>query len=75
MWPAEIYTLQAKHCYEDLTFQMRFLDCTKGGKEPSRSLLDVGVQHALSFSGFDEQMFFKRGGKYTWSKGDMQLDW
>lgn len=55
--------------------QMRFLDCTGGAKVPSRSLLDVGVDNALMFSGFDEKMFFKRGGKYTWSKGDMRLDW
>lgn len=54
---------------------MRFLDCTRGKKEPSRSVLDVGVKNALLFSGFDEKMFFKRGGKYTWSKGDMKLDW
>ncbi|KAH3720921.1 hypothetical protein DPMN_063832 [Dreissena polymorpha] len=54
---------------------MRFLDCTKGAKEHSRSVLDVGVENALNFSGFDEKMFFKRGGKYVWSKADMQLDW
>ena len=55
--------------------QMRFLDCTKGRKDPSRSILDVGVAEALKFSGFDEAMFFKRGGKYTWSKEDMKLEW
>jgi radical S-adenosyl methionine domain-containing protein 2 len=54
---------------------MRFLDCTKGNKDPSCSILDVGVQNGLLFSGFDEKMFFKRGGKYTWSKADLQLDW
>ncbi|XP_078601428.1 S-adenosylmethionine-dependent nucleotide dehydratase RSAD2-like [Branchiostoma floridae x Branchiostoma japonicum] len=54
---------------------MRFLDCRNGRKEPSRSLLDVGVKGAIQFSGFDEKMFFKRGGKYTWSKADLQLDW
>ena len=58
-----------------LVFQMRFLDCTKGNKEPSKSLLDVGVNNALGASGFDEQMFLQRGGKYTWSKGDMLFDW
>ena len=56
-------------------FQMRFLDCTGGEKKPSRSLLDVGVKHAINQSGFDEKMFFKRGGKYTWSKEDLKLDW
>jgi len=58
-----------------LYLQMRFLDCTNGSKEPSRSVLDVGVDNALVFSGFDEHMFLKRGGKYTWSKGDMRLEW
>ena len=54
---------------------MRFLDCTKGRKDPSKSILDVGVVEAMKFSGFDEAMFLKRGGRYTWSKGDMKLDW
>lgn len=54
---------------------MRFLDCTRGAKDPSKSILDVGVEQALMFSGFDESMFFKRGGRYVWSKGDMKLDW
>jgi radical S-adenosyl methionine domain-containing protein 2 len=39
------------------------------------SLLDVGVSDALDESGFDEKMFFKRGGKYEWSKADQKLDW
>lgn len=55
--------------------QMRFLDCTKGKKDPSKSILDVGVEEAMKFSGFDEVMFLKRGGRYVWSKGDMRLDW
>eukprot|EP00062_Callorhinchus_milii_P020482 gi/632976185/ref/XP_007904655.1/ PREDICTED: radical S-adenosyl methionine domain-containing protein 2 [Callorhinchus milii] len=54
---------------------MRFLDCTKGRKDPSKSILDVGVENAITFSGFDEKMFFKRGGKYLWSKADMRLEW
>ncbi|XP_005998977.1 S-adenosylmethionine-dependent nucleotide dehydratase RSAD2 [Latimeria chalumnae] len=54
---------------------MRFLDCTKGRKDPSKSILDVGVENAVKFSGFDEKMFLKRGGKYVWSKADMKLDW
>ncbi|KAK3603595.1 hypothetical protein CHS0354_017312 [Potamilus streckersoni] len=64
-----------KDSYLILDEYMRFLDCTKGAKEPSRSVLDVGVTEALKFSGFDEKMFFKRGGKYVWSKGDIRLDW
>lgn len=54
---------------------MRFLDCTKGRKDPSKSILDVGVSEAMKFSGFDGAMFLKRGGRYNWSKGDMRLDW
>ena len=56
-------------------FQMRFLDCSTGGKIPSKSILDVGVDNALKFSGFNGAMFLKRGGRYTWSKGDMNLEW
>lgn len=58
-----------------LMFQMRFLNCRNGRKEPSKSILDVGVEAAIKFSGFDEKMFLKRGGKYVWSKADMKLDW
>ncbi|XP_028837275.1 S-adenosylmethionine-dependent nucleotide dehydratase RSAD2 [Denticeps clupeoides] len=54
---------------------MRFLDCTQGRKDPSKSILDVGVHEAIKFSGFDEKMFLKRGGKYVWSKADMNLEW
>ena len=54
---------------------MRFLDCREGGKTPSKSILDVGVEHAIDASGFDEKMFKKRGGVYTWSKLSMRLDW
>lgn len=56
-------------------FQMRFLDCREGRKDPSKSILDVGVKEAICFSGFDEKMFLKRGGKYVWSKADMRLEW
>lgn len=56
-------------------FQMRFLDCREGRKDPSKSILDVGVKQAICFSGFDETMFLKRGGKYVWSKADMKLEW
>ena len=52
---------------------MRFLD--GGTKKSSMSILDVGVRDAIDAANFDEAMFLKRGGKYTWSKKDMQLDW
>ncbi|XP_033755351.1 radical S-adenosyl methionine domain-containing protein 2-like [Pecten maximus] len=64
-----------RNSYLILDEYMRFLDCTRGGKDPSKSILDVGVSQALMFSGFDESMFFKRGGKYVWSKADMKLEW
>lgn len=51
------------------------MNCTSGPHTPSRSILDVGVKTALDTTGFDEKMFFKRGGKYRWSKVDMDLDW
>ncbi|XP_036729231.1 radical S-adenosyl methionine domain-containing protein 2 [Balaenoptera musculus] len=54
---------------------MRFVNCRNGRKDPSTSILDVGVEEAIKFSGFDEKMFLKRGGKYVWSKADLKLDW
>nr|7N7H_A Chain A, VIPERIN-LIKE ENZYME [Nematostella vectensis] len=64
-----------QNSYLILDEYMRFLDCTGGSKSPSKSILDVGVDQAMKFSGFDEKMFLKRGGKYVWSKADMKLDW
>ncbi|XP_065657871.1 S-adenosylmethionine-dependent nucleotide dehydratase RSAD2-like isoform X2 [Hydra vulgaris] len=64
-----------RNSYLILDEYMRFLDNTGGSKTPSKSLLDVGVQNALNKSGFDEKMFFKRGGKYQWSKEDQILEW
>lgn len=64
-----------RNSYLILDEYMRFLDCRGGRKDPSRSILDVGVKQAIRFSGFDEKMFLKRGGKYVWSKADMKLDW
>ena len=54
---------------------MRFLDNTGGKKEPSNSILDVGVEAGMNKAGFDQEMFFKRGGKYQWSKQDRALEW
>uniref|UniRef100_A0A671KHS6 S-adenosylmethionine-dependent nucleotide dehydratase RSAD2 n=1 Tax=Sinocyclocheilus anshuiensis TaxID=1608454 RepID=A0A671KHS6_9TELE len=58
-----------------LRHRMRFLDCREGRKDPSKSILDVGVEEAIKFSGFDEKMFLIRGGKYMWSKANMKLEW
>ncbi|OCT81205.1 hypothetical protein XELAEV_18028020mg [Xenopus laevis] len=66
---------QMRDSYLILDEYMRFLDCTNGRKDPSKSVLDVGVENAIKFSGFDEKMFFKRGGKYVWSKADLRLEW
>ncbi|KAK2093356.1 Radical S-adenosyl methionine domain-containing protein 2, partial [Saguinus oedipus] len=63
-----------KDSYLILDEYMRFLNCRKGRKDPSKSILDVGVEEAIKFSGFDEKMFLKRGGKYMWSKADLKLD-
>lgn len=54
---------------------MWFLDCIWGSKDFFCFLLDVGVKNVFRFSGFDEKMFLKRGGKYMWSKVDMKFDW
>ncbi|ESO82480.1 hypothetical protein LOTGIDRAFT_197923 [Lottia gigantea] len=64
-----------QNSYLILDEYMRFLDCQQGKKIPSKSILDVGVDKALQYSGFDEAMFLKRGGKYIWSKADMKLEW
>ncbi|OCT78968.1 radical S-adenosyl methionine domain-containing protein 2 [Xenopus laevis] len=66
---------QMRDSYLILDEYMRFLDCRNGRKDPSKSVLDVGVENAIKFSGFDEKMFFKRGGKYIWSKADLRLEW
>ncbi|CAF1437489.1 unnamed protein product [Rotaria sp. Silwood1] len=68
--------LAMRNSYLILDENMRFLDCTNGRKDPSPSILDVGVQAALNRSGFDEEMFFKRGGQYKWTKDTVDLnDW
>lgn len=51
--------------------QLQFLDCSGNGKVPGASILEVGVERALQMSGFDADMFEKRGGVYDWS---MQKD-
>jgi len=54
--------------YLILDEKMRFLDCTKGSKIPSESILDVGVEKAMENSGFDEKTFVGRLGVYEWTK-------
>lgn len=64
-----------KDSYLNLDEQMRFLNCQKGGKEPTESIFTVGVQKALAKAGFDEKAFYKRNGKYEWSKKKQKLEW
>jgi len=64
-----------RNSYLLLDEYMRFLDNTGGSKAPSNSILDVGVDAALNHAGFDERMFYKRGGKYQWSKAPEVHDW
>ena len=45
---------------------LEFLDCSENGKIPSQSILEVGVEKALSQAGFDHDMFHQRGGIYEW---------
>ena len=64
-----------RNSYLILDERMRFLKNTNGKKEPSESILDVGVLRALDDNGFDGEAFRKRGGKYQWSKATNPLEW
>jgi radical S-adenosyl methionine domain-containing protein 2 len=61
---------------------LRFLDRT--GKQPSKPILEVGVEKALESVFWDEDAFVERGGLYDWAKpdgekggcgGGKDLDW
>ncbi|KAF2154163.1 radical SAM enzyme [Myriangium duriaei CBS 260.36] len=59
---------------------LRFLD--RDGREPSKSILEVGVEKALDSVYWDEGAFRERGGVYSWSRkdtscssGEGELDW
>ena len=62
------------HRYLLLDEKLRFLDCSEGGKRPSRSILDVGIASALADAGFDEGAFEDRGGVYEWRRDRDQDD-
>lgn len=49
-----------------------FLDCSDGGKVPSASILEVGVETALHQAGFDLDMFNRRGAVYEWTRDRSQ---
>ena len=57
-----------QNSYLLLDEDMRFLDCSQGGKVPGESILKVGVAKALSQAGFDHAMFQQRGGEYNWKR-------
>lgn len=56
------YLILDEHC--------RFLNCTKGAKEPGPDLRhnDVSVEDALRQAGFDHKEYILRDGQYNWSK-------
>lgn len=45
---------------------LRFLD--RDGRQPSASILEVGVEKALASVYWDEESFHARGGVYDWSR-------
>ena len=45
---------------------MRFLN--KGVKEPTKSILEIGVEAALEDVDWDEDGFNERGGVYDWTR-------
>jgi radical S-adenosyl methionine domain-containing protein 2 len=47
---------------------MRFMDKGSGKMRESESILDVGVEKALSQVRWDVDAFYERGGVYDWSK-------
>ncbi|KAI1409329.1 hypothetical protein F5Y13DRAFT_203504 [Hypoxylon sp. FL1857] len=51
-----------------------FLDKGEGVEKQSRSILEVGVQEALSEVRWDQEAFKERGGLYEWTKdvGEME---
>jgi radical S-adenosyl methionine domain-containing protein 2 len=76
---AESNRLMAKS-YLILDEYMRFLD--RDGRQPSHSILEVGVQTALDSVYWDEGAFKERGGIYDWtrkgqgcSESQKELDW
>jgi radical S-adenosyl methionine domain-containing protein 2 len=72
-----------KDSYLLLDERMRFLNCTANRKDPTGSILEVGVQQALDESGWDDAMFVHRGGLYDWTRSSpgscgsltKELDW
>eukprot|EP00743_Colponemidia_sp_Colp-15_P013384 GILK01015538.1.p2 GENE.GILK01015538.1~~GILK01015538.1.p2 ORF type:complete len:140 (-),score=27.21 GILK01015538.1:211-630(-) len=57
-----------KNSYLILDERMRFLNCQEGRKDPSPSILEVGVKEALRHAGFDREKFVERKGVYDWNR-------
>ncbi|KAL9606963.1 MAG: hypothetical protein Q9204_009395, partial [Flavoplaca sp. TL-2023a] len=61
-----------KSSYLILDENMRFLN--KGVKEPTKSILEIGVPAAMNDVYWDEASFARREGEYEWQKEDTALD-
>jgi len=61
-----------KDTYLLMDEHMRFLNCTKNRKDPTESILKVGVKEALQQSGWDDEGFLSRGGVYSWTKASIE---
>jgi radical S-adenosyl methionine domain-containing protein 2 len=59
---------EMQNSYLLLDENMCFLNCAGGGKVPSESILQVGVERALSQAGFDQTSFESRGGLFDWHR-------
>jgi len=59
-----------KNSYLLIDEYFRFLDSSTGGKKPSASILEVGVEEAMKASGYDQTKFINRGGIYDWQRKD-----
>ncbi|KAL8856013.1 MAG: hypothetical protein Q9178_007384 [Gyalolechia marmorata] len=55
-----------KSSYLILDEYMRFLN--KGVKEPTKSILEVGIPAAMNDVYWDDESFTRRGGEYDWQK-------
>eukprot|EP00039_Didymoeca_costata_P011396 m.159894 g.159894 ORF g.159894 m.159894 type:complete len:324 (+) comp15160_c0_seq1:411-1382(+) len=62
-----------KDSYYILDEKMRFLNCREGRKDPTESILDIGVEKAIADSGHDREAFKRRGGEYLWSRNDYKI--
>jgi len=59
-----------RNSYIILDEKLRFLNCSNGGKDPTPSILDVGVKKAYSMIFHDHNMFINRKGIYDWARDD-----